>query len=310
MPTVKNHRARQGANIIAKGLASGQRLAQQRLFVIAPLQDGMEKKRQPIEAEQQRCQVLLAMTKVMLNMRACGFEHVLVFVRNLPAPAACLGALQDVCGPQAMIGDQAVVIELLTCFGMDRGHLEPMDAQGPFATLQKDLVKIAIPRDGGATATPAACCQRLDGLIGLPKGQALLERGRGIGRAHNDAVHALVSGELTQGVVTGESIAPQGDTVRRHRRGVFVKPPFARHLCAVLCVMTVLRHDACRGQGDHLGAPWAHAHRGNGALRIAGVAMGALTPETGVAMHRLGGMVLGTIECDQPLVRKDPPVGQ
>jgi hypothetical protein len=192
MPTVKNHIARQGANIIEKGLASGQHLAQQRIFVIAPLQDGMEKKRQQIEAEQKRCQVLLAMAKVMLNMIAFGFEHGIVFVLNLPAPAACLCDLQDVFGTQAMIGDKAVVIELLTCFGMDRGHLEPIDDQGPFATLQKDLVKIAIPRDGGETATPAACFQLLDGIIRLPKGQALLERGMGIGLAHKDEVQALV----------------------------------------------------------------------------------------------------------------------
>jgi hypothetical protein len=32
----------------------------------------------------------------------------------------------------------------------------------------------------------------LDGIIRLPKGQALLERGMGIGLAHNDEVQALV----------------------------------------------------------------------------------------------------------------------
>jgi len=41
-----------------------------------------------------------------------------------------------------------------------------------------------------------------------------------------------------------------------------------------------------------------------------GWAIGALTPETGGPMHRLGGMVLGTIEGHPQGVRKDPPDGQ
>ena len=80
----------------------------------------MEKKRQQVEAEQKRCQVSLAMTKVMLDMIALGFEHVVVFVLDFPSPTARLCDLRDVVSPQAMIGDKAVVIELLTRFGIDR----------------------------------------------------------------------------------------------------------------------------------------------------------------------------------------------
>jgi hypothetical protein len=44
-PTLKHHIARQGTNIIEKGLASHQHLAKQRILAIAPLQDRMEEKR-------------------------------------------------------------------------------------------------------------------------------------------------------------------------------------------------------------------------------------------------------------------------
>ena len=192
MPTVKNHITRQGAPSIAKGLASGPPLAEQRLCVIAPLQDGMAKQRQQSEAQQKRCQGLLAMTNVRRDRRALGCEHVLVCVLALPAPAACLGDLRDVVGPQARSGDQTVVREWLTGFGMDRGHREPLHAHGPLATLQQDLVQRARPWDGGETATPAACLQLLDGLMRLPKGHAFRERGLGSGLAHQEDVQALV----------------------------------------------------------------------------------------------------------------------
>ena len=54
--------------------------------------------------------------------------------------------------------------------------------------------------------------------------------------------------------------------------GVFIHPAFAGPPLAVLFVMTVLRLDELRRQGNDLGASWAHDHQGNGALIVAGVA--------------------------------------
>ena len=117
----------------------------------------MEEKRQQVEPEQKRCQVSLAVPKVMFDMIALGFEHVVVFVRNFPSPTACLGDLRDVVRAQAMIGDKAVVIELCTRCGIDRGDLQPMHGQGPWATSQQDIIQIPTQRDFSETAIPPAC---------------------------------------------------------------------------------------------------------------------------------------------------------
>lgn len=67
LPTVKDHRPREGPDILEKGLAPGQHAPQQHLRVITPFQHGMEQKGQQVEAEQKRRQVLFAMTKVVLQ---------------------------------------------------------------------------------------------------------------------------------------------------------------------------------------------------------------------------------------------------
>jgi len=88
--------------------------------------------------------------------------------------------------------------------------------------------------------------------------------------------------------------------------GVFGQPTFPRRPFAVLFVVAVLRHDVFGGQGDDLGASWAHDHRGDGRVIREGLAIGALTGETVWAMHGLGRKVLGAIQRHQPLVAKAP----
>ena len=96
LPTVEDHRPRQGPDILEKGLASRQDLAQQCIFCIAPLQDGMEQKGNQVKAEHYRREVLLAMPKVVCDMVALRLEHIVVFVFDLPPPTACLRYLCNV----------------------------------------------------------------------------------------------------------------------------------------------------------------------------------------------------------------------
>ena len=51
LPTVKDHRAREGPDILAKGLAPGKHATQQRLRVITPCQHGMEQQGQQVERQ-------------------------------------------------------------------------------------------------------------------------------------------------------------------------------------------------------------------------------------------------------------------
>ena len=85
----------------------------------------MEQKSQQVEAEHTGRQVLLAMTKVVLQMVPLGLEHVVVFVFDLPAATTRLRNRHNVVIVQAMIGDTAIVIELFARFGIDDRDLEP-----------------------------------------------------------------------------------------------------------------------------------------------------------------------------------------
>src|SRR3989442_9282621 len=95
-----------------KRLAPGKHTTKQRVLSIAPLQHRMEQKGQQSEAEHKRRQIALAMTEVVLQMIALGFEHVVVFVFDLPTPPTRLCHCHHVIGCQAMIGDTAIMIEV------------------------------------------------------------------------------------------------------------------------------------------------------------------------------------------------------
>jgi hypothetical protein len=74
----------------------------------------------------------------------------------------------------------------------------------------------------------------------------------GIGLADEEEVKTVISGQVTPGLIPVEIITQQGDPVRGDMLGVFVNPPFAGHPLAVLFVVTVLRHEELRRQGNDL----------------------------------------------------------
>jgi hypothetical protein len=136
-----------------------------------------------------------------------GFEHVVVFVCNLPAPAASLGHFRDVGSVQVMVGDKAVVIELFARVRMHHGDLAPVHREGILAASQGNIVEGAHHHDFRETAMETAVFHLFDGVIGLPKGQALVQFGMRVRLAHKDEGAPLVSGQRTQGLVAVEVIA-------------------------------------------------------------------------------------------------------
>jgi hypothetical protein len=91
----------------------------------------MSQKGQQVETEHKSREVLHPVPKGVFDMVALGFEHVVVFVFDLPAPTPRSGDLCDTFIGQRMSGEKAVVLELLTRFAMDERYLKPMDRQGP-----------------------------------------------------------------------------------------------------------------------------------------------------------------------------------
>ena len=211
----------------------------------------MGQKGQQVETEQKRREVLLTVTKVVLDMVVLGCAHVVVFVCDLPAPPTRLGDLGDTFLGQLMIGDKAVVIELLTSFAIDDRHLTPIYRQGTATAPQKDIVDIAQHRYCYKTAIPVAAFTCFDTVISLPKGQTLIERGMRGGLSDKEEIEAMWQDQLTPGLVAVEIIAKSGDAIGSQAPGVLDNPAFAGPPLAVLFVMAVLRHDVFWRQSDH-----------------------------------------------------------
>src|SRR5262245_28377125 len=132
------------------------------------------------------------MPQVVLQMLACGLEHVVVFVCELPAPPPRLGHRHHVSGGQAMIGDTAMVIELLARFGIDDRDREPIDRQGIGTPAPEYLVEVAHHRYFRAAPIPVVLCTCSPSVVGLPKRSALIECGMGVGLARKDAMALML----------------------------------------------------------------------------------------------------------------------
>jgi hypothetical protein len=305
---IKDHIAHEGLDIMEKRLASGKHLASQRIFGITPLQHGMEQQGEQVEAEQNRCEVLLTMAKVVLQMVALGLQDVVIFVCDLPAPTTCLCDGRDVVRTQAMIGDTAVVIPWFACFGIDHCALEPMDRQGIVTPTQEDVIDVTIHRHCRAAAVPTPSFPLGHPVVGLPACPPLIELGMGIRLARQDAMQALLLGQRTKRLLAVAIIAPYGHLMWRHGLGLVAEPPFARLLFAVLFGLPVLWHEVLGGQGDDVGAAWAHDDGGDRGVIIEGVTVRELPGETVRAMDGLGRKVGCAIECDSQVITQHTKV--
>jgi len=243
LPTVKNQRTHQGADVLEKGLAPRQDLAKQCVPGIAPFQDGMEQEGKQVEAQHQRREILLTMSKVVLDMVAFGLEHIVVFVCDLPPPTACLRSLRNVVSRDLVIRDKAIVVELFARLGVDHGDLEPIDRQGLLPVEEEHIIQEAIQGHFREAAIPMTAFTRGKATVGVPKGDTLGQLGMGIGLAHQDEVEAFGERSGTKRLLAVQIIAQYGHVMRCERVGIAAYPAFAGHLFAVLFVMTILRHD-------------------------------------------------------------------
>ena len=73
----------------------------------------MEQEGLQVEAEQKRREGLLPVTKVVLQRVTLRLQHIVVVVFALPSPPARLRNLPTVVRGQTMMGDTAMVIEVV-----------------------------------------------------------------------------------------------------------------------------------------------------------------------------------------------------
>jgi hypothetical protein len=111
---------------------------------------------------------------------------------NTPAPTTREGDLRNVFSAQVMMGDKAVVIELLPRFAVDDRHLKPIAWQGTATASQKDIVDRAQHRYFCTTVIPVAAFTFFATVARLPKGQTRIERGMRVGLGDKDEIEAVL----------------------------------------------------------------------------------------------------------------------
>ena len=157
-----------------------------------------------------------------------------------------------------------------------------------------------------AAAMPVTACTRGDAVVGVPKGYALVQRGMGIGLAHQDDIAALCQSQSTQGLLAVQIITQEGHLMRRTHLGMLPYPTCAGHLLTVLCGMAILRHDVLWREGDDRRVSWAHHHRCESRVIRQCVPVRERTRETVGALEGLGCKGVRAIQCHQELIPEDP----
>src|SRR5437879_8520168 len=157
----------------------------------------MKQEGQQIEAEHGRREILLAVAEVMFEMVALGLEHVVVFVFNLPPSTTGLCHLGYVRRTETVIGDKGVVIELCTRFGIDHGHLDPIDRERVLPVLQQDIIDEAIDCHFRQATLPTTMFTLGDCALSLPKGQAFIKLSMGVRLTLQEKVRTLVESKST-----------------------------------------------------------------------------------------------------------------
>ncbi len=247
MPAFKHHITGQGSHILKKRLASRQHLTKECVLLIAPFQHRMEQEGQQIETEHRRREILLAVAEVMFEMVALGLKHVVVFVFNFPPSTTGLCHLCHILRTETVIGDKGVVIELLARFGIDHGHLDPIDRECVLTVLQQDIIDEAIACHFRQATLPATLFILGDGTLRLPKGQAVIKLGMRVRLTHQDKVETLVESQRTKRLLAVEIIAHQGHVMRDQCSSMLSNPTLACGLLTVLFRMPILRHDVFGG---------------------------------------------------------------
>src|SRR5262245_12159086 len=123
-----------------------------------------------MEAEHRRRELWLAVTEVMLAMVAFGLKHVGIFVFNFPPSTTGLGHLCHVLRTETVIGNKGIVIALCARFGIDHGHLAPIDRERWLTVLQQDLIDDAIDCHFRHAPLPTTLFTVGDCTLGVPKG--------------------------------------------------------------------------------------------------------------------------------------------
>jgi hypothetical protein len=142
-----------------------------------------------------------------------------------------------------VIGDKGIVIQLFARFGIDHGHLDPIDQSRVLPGLQQDIIDEALEGHFRHAPLPATLFMVGDGTLDLPKGQAFIQLRMRVRLPHQDKVETLLESQRTKRLLAVEIIAQQGHVMWNQGRSMLRHPPFACGLLTVLFVMTILRHD-------------------------------------------------------------------
>ena len=128
------------------------------------------------------------MSEIVFQVVAFGFEHIVVFVFDLPTAAAVSnngfdGSLRD-----GEVGDPGVFVELCPRIFPGQGQFTPVDVQRGLVAPPRQLVRIALGVDFAILPIPMPLLTRSQAPIGGQEINHLVQSPMRVGLAHQHEV--------------------------------------------------------------------------------------------------------------------------
>lgn len=299
LPTLKVQVGRQGFQVLKESAPRPHGGANQSVALIGQFQQGVQAKGQQVHCRQEAGEMLFAVTEVVFQMIAPVFEHVVVFVFNLPARPAGSHQPGHVVGAEEPVGDVTVAVKH-RALGVGDGQLAPVDLQGIGSLSQRHavgpLIVVIFP------AVALAFDPRFEGVQVAAFFQGVHPFGQigvGVGFAGEEKMEVMQQHLPAEGLMGVKIVAQQRVVAGGVTLGVGGQPAFGGGDFAVLFLVSVLRRDEFGPQRQDLGMAGAHNDRSDGAVVISQLPVGMLDARAIGAVKVLGTEIPGGIQRDK-----------
>ncbi len=226
-------------DVLEKHPARGQRGAHRPIRPVIEFEDGVEQKSEQVEADQGRGEMVVAVTEVVFQVIALGFQRVVVFILDFPAGAAGGDEFDNSVGGNRRVGDPGVAIAFMAV-GIGGDKLAPVDRQRGLAIAQRQVVGEFVGVDFTATPFAAGDLDLFDMASLAQSVQPFIQQLVGAGLAHEDKIEARGQGGFAQRLVGVQIVAKQRDSIVAIRLTAPGQPTLGRGMFRVLLVMAIL----------------------------------------------------------------------
>src|SRR5215831_17473244 len=299
LPGVEDRVCGDRCKVVEESSASCELFPRRAPEVVGDVANSVKGEGQKVQGHQYGGEMLVAVTEIMFDVIALGFQDVEGLVFDFPAGTAAGGQSGDVAGADLKIGDEAVAVGHFIV-GVEDLDLEPVDLQGILAIAQRNIVDPAVSVCALSLAMPDGlfACRKFDAC----SGNVFPDQGMRGWLADEDEMPVDRGDRFAQGL-TGEQVVTE---INRIEPCVLLtvgrQPSLGRCVLAVLLFGAILRGNEFRFERDHLVMSGSDQGRSQHGVEILGPALAALACRAVRAMDFLGTVIFGSVQGDQYMI--------